>query len=81
MFLVSTFPARFIDKNIVASSTGFIDGMAYIGATLVGIIIPFMIDISWDIVFKFWVIVSLAIAALVLGVHLKSAKTKYYRKY
>ena len=76
MFLVSTFPARFVDKNIVASSTGFIDGMAYVGATLVGIIIPFLINISWGVVFKFWVFVSIVIASLVLGIHLNSMDLK-----
>ena len=31
VFLVSTLPTRFVDNQITASSTGFIDGMGYVG--------------------------------------------------
>jgi len=71
VFFVSTFPSRFIDKKIVASSTGFIDGMAYIGAILVGIIVPFFLDIAnWNFVFAFWSVLCSFIMLLILGLYI-----------
>lgn len=72
VFLVSTFPSRFVDRKIVASSTGFIDGMAYLGAMIIGILVPFLLDITnnnWNIVFLFWSILCLFIIALVMGIY------------
>ena len=69
VFLVSTFPSRFIDKKIVASATGFIDGMAYVGAIIVGVLVPFLLQISnnnWNIVFLSWSSMCLVIIILVL---------------
>jgi OPA family sugar phosphate sensor protein UhpC-like MFS transporter len=72
VFLVSTFPSRFVDKKIVASSTGFIDGMAYIGAIIIGLLVPFLLDITnnnWNIVFLSWSVLCLFIIVLVMGMH------------
>ena len=72
VFLVSTFPSRFVDKKIVASSTGFIDGMAYIGAIIIGVLVPFLLDITsnnWNIVFLFWSILCLFIMIFVMGLY------------
>jgi sugar phosphate permease len=70
VFFVSTFPSRFVNKKIVASSTGFIDGMAYVGAILVGIIVPFFLDIAdWNFVFTFWSILCSVIMILILGLY------------
>ncbi|MFH1318484.1 MAG: MFS transporter [Candidatus Omnitrophota bacterium] len=70
VFLVSTVPTRFADKQIVASSSGFIDGMGYIGTVLIGIIVPFLIGKAggnWGYVFSFWGATSLATAIFVWG--------------
>lgn len=77
VFLVSTFPSRFVDRKIVASSTGFIDGMAYIGAIIIGLLVPFLLDITnnnWNIVFLFWSVLCLFIIALVMGMHFHMKK-------
>ena len=73
VFLVSTFPSRFVDKKIVASSTGFIDGMAYIGAIIIGILVPFILDITndnWNIIFLFWSILCIVIIILIMGLYI-----------
>jgi len=77
VFLVTTFPTRFVDKRIVAASTGFIDGMGYIGTVLVGVIIPFLVtstEDSWKNVFIFWAILSILVAGFVAIVY-----TRHYR--
>lgn len=77
VFLVSTFPSRFVDKKIVASSTGFIDGMAYIGAIIIGILVPFMLDITndnWNIIFLSWSVMCLVIIILITGLYLYMKK-------
>ena len=79
VFLVTTFPTRYVDKQVVAASTGFIDGMGYIGTVLIGIIVPFLVtssDGSWGKVFVFWAILSFIISILVLIVYIKSFKDK-----
>lgn len=79
VFLVTTFPTRFVDKQIVAASTGFIDGIGYIGTVLIGIIVPFLVTSaagSWVNVFIFWAILSLIIAILVVIVYISSFKDK-----
>ena len=68
VFLVATCPSRFMDKNVVAASTGFIDGMGYIGTVLIGIIVPFLVEIgekSWNYVFAFWAFLSFVVAVVV----------------
>ena len=68
VFLVTTFPTRFVDKQVVAASTGFIDGMGYIGTVLIGIIVPFLVTSTtgkWANVFIFWAILSFIVAILV----------------
>jgi len=74
VFLVSTVPSRFVDQRIVAAATGFIDGWAYVGTVTVGIIVPFILDVTgqWSSVFYFWGIISLVIAALIAVVWLRA---------
>jgi len=74
VFLVTTMPSRFHSQNIVASATGFIDGMGYIGSALIGIIVPFIIDKSgsWDMVFYFWTGLSFVVTMLIISVYIKS---------
>lgn len=77
VFLVSTFPSRFVDKKIVASSTGFIDGMAYVGAIIIGILVPFLLDITnnnWNVVFLFWSVLCLFIMIIVMGLYIYMKK-------
>jgi len=61
VFLVSTCPTRFKKDNIVAASTGFIDGMGYIGTTLIMILVPFLVLDTvggWNNVFLVWALIS-----------------------
>lgn len=77
VFLVSTMPSRFVDKEIVASSTGFIDGMGYIGTSLIGILVPFILSIwDWHYVFWFWSIIAFVIIIFVLIVYLKKGQNE-----
>lgn len=72
VFLVATCPSRFKEKNVVAASTGFIDGMGYVGTVLVGIIVPFLVDLGdkdWRYVFTFWTVLSFMVAASVAVVY------------
>jgi len=72
VFIVATCPSRFKEDAVVAASTGFIDGMGYIGTVLIGIIVPFLVDIgneSWDYVFAFWALTSFVTAAFVALVY------------
>jgi nitrate/nitrite transporter NarK len=65
VFLVTTCPSRFKDENVVAASTGFIDGMGYVGTVLIGIIVPVLVDMGkgkWNYVFTFWVVLSFVAA-------------------
>lgn len=74
VFLVTTFPSRFHEQKVVAAATGFIDGMGYVGAVLVGILVPFIIAASggnWSPVFYSWAAACFAIIALVTFVYLK----------
>jgi sugar phosphate permease len=68
VFLVCTIPTRFKKKGVVASSTGFIDGMGYIGTTIIMLIVPYLVietQGGWDNVFILWSLISFAAAALV----------------
>jgi len=79
VFLVSTFPSRFVDEKVVAASTGFIDGMGYVGTVLIGIIVPFIITVSsgeWRNVFWFWGVLSVLVAVFVGITYLMYYKTK-----
>ena len=72
VFLVTTMPTRFVDQQVVAASTGFIDGMGYIGTVLVGVIIPIIVkssggDNDWTNVFILWAVLSI-ITAIFVGV-------------
>ena len=73
VFLVTTMPTRFVDSQVVAASTGFIDGMGYIGTVLIGVIIPILVvsaEGSWTNVFVFWAILSILVAIFVAIVYL-----------
>jgi len=69
VFLVCTVPSRFEKKGVVASSTGFINGMGYVGTFMVGLIVPFLVMDAggWSNVFLFWAVLSIA-AAVVVGI-------------
>jgi len=72
VFLVSTFPTRFLKQKVVGASTGFIDGMGYVGTVLIGIIIPIIIKLSkgsWNNVFWFWGVLSIATASCIGSVY------------
>jgi sugar phosphate permease len=66
VFLVSTVPGRKHSDQVVATATGFIDGVGYIGAMLTGIIMPIIIDIGWTYAFGLWAICCLLIVVLIL---------------
>ncbi|GAG13555.1 unnamed protein product [marine sediment metagenome] len=73
VFLVTTLPTRFVDKKVVAASTGFIDGMGYVGTILIGVIVPFLVTSSrngWKNVFTFWAILSILAAVFVAVVYI-----------
>lgn len=79
VFLVSTLPTRFKDKKVIGASTGFIDGMGYIGTVLIGVIVPFLIvgkDGGWNNVFLFWAILSFITAGVIGITYWKSFKEK-----
>ena len=82
VFLVTTMPSRFYDDKIVAASTGFIDGMGYIGSALIGIIVPFLIDWTggWEDVFYFWSAISFVIVLVVVLVHVRSRTRRLVEK-
>jgi len=68
VFLVTTLPTRFKEKGIVASSTGFIDGMGYVGTFMIGLIVPFLVIDTvggWSNVFLFWAALSFMATATV----------------
>ena len=67
VFLVTTLPARYHEERIVASSTGFIDGIGYIGAMLTGIIMPGIINIGWTLAFALWSISCLGIIGIMIA--------------
>ena len=73
VFLVTTMPTRFVNQQVVAASTGFIDGMGYIGTVLIGVIIPILVTSSggsWTNVFILWAILSVLVAVFVAIVYL-----------
>jgi sugar phosphate permease len=68
VFLVCTIPTRFKKQGVVASSTGFIDGMGYIGTTIIMLVVPYLVietQGSWNNVFILWSLISFAASALV----------------
>ena len=84
VFLVTTMPTRFVDQQVVAASTGFIDGMGYIGTVLIGVIIPFLVTSlggSWTNVFIFWAILSVLVAVFVAIVYLAHFRFNNRRKF
>lgn len=73
VFLVTTIPSRFHKESIVAAAAGFIDGWGYIGSVIIGILVPFLLDVTgnWDVIFYLWAVISFLIAFTVLLVYLK----------
>lgn len=69
VFLVCTLPTRFKKDSVVASSTGFIDGMGYVGTFMIGLIVPFLVleTGGWNNVFLFWAALSF-IAAITVAI-------------
>lgn len=80
VFLVTTMPSRFHKESVVASATGFIDGWGYIGSAAIGILVPFILDITgnWNTVFYFWSALSFLIAGIVMMVYLRKFKEKVW---
>lgn len=82
VYLVSATPSQFRDKQVVAASTGLINGFGYIGTTLVGILVPFILDgYSWMYVFYFWSILAVLIIFLTIGIKvwkIKEARANAY---
>jgi len=76
VFLVCTLPSRYKKDGVVASSTGFIDGMGYVGTFMIGLLVPFIvIDAGgWSNVFLFWASLSF-IGALIVAVTYKISPT------
>ena len=76
VFLVSTLPTRLKDKGIVAASTGFINGMGYIGTTIIGLLVPFLVikGNGWNSVFMFWAILGFITAGIIGIIWTKSFK-------
>ncbi len=70
VFLVCTLPSRFKKDSVVASSTGFIDGMGYVGTFMIGLIVPAIVletSGGWNNVFLFWAALSF-LAAITVAV-------------
>jgi sugar phosphate permease len=70
VFLVTTLPSRFMKDNVIACSTGFIDGMGYIGTVAIMLIVPYLVpdfksEHGWSDVFLFWAVLSFVAAATV----------------
>ena len=68
VFLVCTIPTRFKKEGVVAASTGFIDGMGYVGTTIIMMVVPYLVletQGSWNNVFLLWALISFAASALV----------------
>ena len=71
VFLVCTLPTRYKKDSVVASSTGFIDGMGYVGTFMIGLIVPFLVleTGGWSNVFLFWASLSFMAAISVAVVY------------
>jgi len=81
VFLVCTIPTRFKKKGLVASSTGFIDGMGYIGTTIVMLVVPYLVidtQGGWSNVFLFWSAVSFIASITVAILYLKHFRNGSY---
>ena len=68
VFLVSTIPSRFKDENVVASATGFIDGMGYVGTVAIGLLVPYLVletTAGWSNVWLFWTILSFVAVGII----------------
>jgi len=79
VFLVTTVPSRFLEKKVVAASAGMIDGFAYIGAIIIGSLVPYLIKINgggWSLVFNFWTAASIVVAIVTLGLYIYSKRKR-----
>lgn len=81
VFLVSTIPSRFKEKHVVASATGFIDGMGYIGTVAIGLLVPYLVletMAGWDNVWLFWTLLSFAAVAIIAITYFGHFKANNY---
>jgi len=81
VFLVSTIPSRFTKEHVVASATGFIDGMGYVGTVAIGLLIPYLVLDTvggWSNVFLFWTVISFAAAGIVAATYYGHFRDTYY---
>jgi len=81
VFLVSTIPSRFTKEHLVASATGFIDGMGYVGTVAIGLLIPyFVLDTTggWNNVWLFWAIISFVAVGIIAATYFGHFRRNYY---
>ncbi len=80
VFLVCTLPTRFKKDSVVASSTGFIDGMGYVGTFMIGLIVPFLVleTGGWNNVFLFWAVLSFIAAIFIAATYFGHFKNNDY---
>ncbi len=78
VFLVTTMPSRFLKERVVAAATGFIDGWGYIGSVIIGMLVPFILDMTdnWNTVFYFWGAIAFVIVGLVVVMHVKTLNAR-----
>jgi len=64
VYFVTVVPSNYLQTRTVAASTGFIDGMGYVGTILVGILIPILVTYfsGWNSVFYFWALLTIIVA-------------------
>jgi len=80
VIMVAAIPMDFGTRKAASSATGFIDGLGYVGATLVGVVSGWLIDnYSWGAAFNFWV-ASAFIAAGIMAMlwRHKPSKERYF---
>ena len=70
-----------IHNTEIANGVTFIDGMGYIGAMIIGVLVPFLIDVTggWIAVFYLWAVISLVIVCLVIFVYFKTPQWRQAR--
>jgi sugar phosphate permease len=67
-----------LEKKVVAASAGMIDGFAYIGAIIIGSLIPYLLKQNnngidnWSLVFNFWTVAAIIVAVITFGLYIYS---------
>ena len=81
VFIVCTLPSRYKKESVVASSTGFIDGMGYVGTFLIGLVVPYLVleTGGWSNVFLFWSSLSF-MTAITVAIEYKLSQYKLKRR-